>query len=138
MEAAAEKILVDAARIQPPQQLAGVGRRILDTVDPDGTLASDVEQRRRCYVALHQQPDGMVKLDGLLTVETAAAFTAVLNVVAASRTSTDNEDKTIPDDRVWAQRAHDGLLDLRIPPPELRTTPWVQRVVATPDDERCC
>ena len=109
---AAEKILIDAARVLPPPQLAGVGKQLIDTVDPDGTLAPESEQQRRRYVTLHQQPDGMVKLEGLLTAETGAAFTAVLNALAAPRTSTDEAGTTITDDRVWAQRAHDGLLDL--------------------------
>ena len=92
---AAEQILIDAARVLPPPQLAGVGKQLIDTVDPDGTLAPEVEQQRRRYVTLHQQPDGMVKLEGLLTAETGAAFTAVLAALAAPRPTTDDAGRRL-------------------------------------------
>ncbi len=43
----AEQILVGHAARFEPRQLAVIGRRLVDTLDPDGTLADDAEQHRR-------------------------------------------------------------------------------------------
>ncbi len=79
----AEQILVGHAARFEPRQLAVIGRRLVDTLDPDGTLADDAEQHRRRELRLCQRSDGSFDLHGRLTSECGVIWQTVLTAVAA-------------------------------------------------------
>ncbi len=78
-----EKLLVRYAGQFEPRQLSVIARRLVDTIDPDGTLADDAEQHRRRELRLCQRSDGAFDLHGRLTSECGAIWQTVLTAVAA-------------------------------------------------------
>src|SRR6185312_4010090 len=57
--AAAEAFLVEQAQQFDPTVLAGIARRLLDTLDPDGTLADEYWQKRHRFLSLVPTGGGM-------------------------------------------------------------------------------
>jgi hypothetical protein len=104
---AAERILTDAARSLDPATLSGVGRRLRDTLDPDGNYRDEADQQRRRGVSLHDTGDGMIRLHGDLDAETGALALTVLNALSAPQPTRDATDPRTP-----AQRRHDALRHL--------------------------
>lgn len=81
----AEQILVNAAHALNAQDLAGVARHLIDTINPDGPEPSDEEQQARRYLNLGPVRRGMTRIEGQLDPETAAKAEAVLGALAAPR-----------------------------------------------------
>ncbi|HEX8080720.1 MAG TPA: DUF222 domain-containing protein [Jatrophihabitans sp.] len=104
----AEKHLVEAATTLRPREVAAVGRRILAHLHPDGTLASEAEQRRRRGFTLHPESDGSYTARGRLTARCGALLLATLTPRSAPQPT----GEAGPDPRSQPQRMHDALQDL--------------------------
>ncbi|MFT4045006.1 MAG: DUF222 domain-containing protein, partial [Gordonia sp. (in: high G+C Gram-positive bacteria)] len=124
---AAETTLAHHVRAHTPRELAVIGARLLAHLDPDGTLTTDSDRRRRRNLWLNrQQPDLMSKLTGHLDPTTRALLDVVLDTWAAPGLN-NRDDDTSPrgsltdadpealataatrDHRTPAQRNHDAL-----------------------------
>lgn len=97
----AERKLVGYAHAFAPTELRTLADRLIDAVNPDGTLPPGEQQRRR-WARLQQRPDGSYELKGRLTPECGAAWQAVFSALG----------KPEPHDtRSTGQRTHPALLD---------------------------
>ena len=115
--AAAEVLLVEQAKLFDPSLLAGIARRLLDTLNPDGRLADEAYQQRHRRLSLGPSGDGMHRLTADLDAETAALAMSVLHSLAApksNRTTPGGGSDASPsggdrDERTSGQRLHDAL-----------------------------
>jgi hypothetical protein len=103
---AAERFLVEQARVFDPSVLAGIARRLLDTLDPDGRLADEAYQQRHRHLSLTPSGDGMHRLTADLDPQTAALAMSVLHSLAAPHTDQDTGER---DERSSGQRLHDAF-----------------------------
>jgi len=101
----AEAFLVEQARIFNATTLAGIARRLLDTLDPDGRLAEERSQQRRRFLSCVPIGDGMHRLTADLDPETAALAMSVLHSLAAPKPSASGDR----DERTAGQRLHDAF-----------------------------
>src|SRR5688572_5898380 len=53
-----EKLLVEQALVLPPEDLRLLADRVVDAIDPDGTLPNDELNQDRRHVEFHQRGDG--------------------------------------------------------------------------------
>ncbi|MGI8881532.1 MAG: DUF222 domain-containing protein, partial [Jatrophihabitans sp.] len=106
--AAIERTLVAEARNFDPDTLSKLGRRIVSTVDPDGTLPDDREHDRRRGGTLTVHRDGSGDLRVHFTPEAVAIVQAVVLPLAKPRPSGDGGR----DERTAGQRLHDAILDM--------------------------
>jgi hypothetical protein len=104
--AAAEEFLVQQARLFDPSVLAGIARRLLDTLDPDGRLEDEAYQQRHRHLSLTPAGDGMHRLAADLDPQTAALAMSVLHSLAAPHTNQDTGER---DERSSGQRLHDAF-----------------------------
>ena len=88
-----EVSLVTHAAEHDPVTLAKIGRRLIDLLDPDGTLSDDADRARRRDLSLLIHPDGT----GTLRGTTDAHLTELLAVVFDSLASPKRRPPT-PDD----------------------------------------
>ncbi len=102
-----ETFLVAQAQLLDPPRLSRLARRVVDTLDPDGTLATDRDHERRRSLRLRLNRDGSADLTARLTPACAAVWQSVLDPLAAPVPAEDGA----ADIRNAGQRAHDGLLD---------------------------
>jgi hypothetical protein len=105
--AAAEERLVDEAAHLDPAGVARLGRRILDHIDPDGTLRDHAWKQRIRTASLTRHHDGTGSLRALLTPEALETWQTVLDPLARPH-PTGPEG---PDPRSPGQRLHDALHD---------------------------
>ncbi|RZT77539.1 uncharacterized protein DUF222 [Micromonospora violae] len=105
-------VLVDWATQFDATQLRKLGTRILDHVAPEvadaaaeaALRAQESRTGRDRHVTISEQPDGRLRLTGILDTETAAALRAAIDPLSAP---------TGPDDtRTPGQRRHDALTDV--------------------------
>ncbi|MEU7610195.1 DUF222 domain-containing protein [Micromonospora sp. NPDC049204] len=105
-------VLVDWATQFDATLLRKLGTRILDHVAPDvadaaaeaALRASESRAARDRHVTVSEQPDGRLRLTGILDTEAAAAFRAAIDPLTTP---------TGPDDtRTPGQRRHDALADV--------------------------
>jgi hypothetical protein len=104
-QADAEAFLVEQARCFEAVTLAGIARRLLDTLDPDGTLSEERGQRRRRFLSCVPNGDGTHRLTADLDTETAALAMTVLHALAAPKPSANGQH----DERNAGQRMHDAF-----------------------------
>ncbi|WP_072813667.1 HNH endonuclease signature motif containing protein [Rhodococcus zopfii] len=79
----AEKILADAARSVPPEDLVKLGAHLLAYLNPDGDVPDEKERKRRRGVRIGKQgTDLMTPISGLLDPETRALLEPVLAKLA--------------------------------------------------------
>ena len=109
--AEAETFLVEQAGHFDATSLSVVAQRLVDTLDPDGTLADEKAQRARRFVSLAPTGHGTTRISGELDAETAAMAMAVLHSLAAPKRSGVG-DKSEPDPRTPGQRMHDAVKSL--------------------------
>jgi len=76
-----EATLVQAARHEHPGRLATTARLLLARLDPDGP--EPVDRARHRGLTLTVGPDGFGRLAGLLTPESAAVWTTILDTLSA-------------------------------------------------------
>ncbi len=116
----AEQQLAGLATQFRPDHLADIARQLDGYLNPDGNYTDDDRARRRGLTLGNQGPDGMSKLNGLVTPEVRATIEAVLAKLAApglcnpdDDTPTvdgpPSEDAATGDTRSNAQRNHDAL-----------------------------
>ena len=104
----AEHDLVDYARELDPEQLRHACARMLMCLDPDGSLGSTEDERRRgrAFTIGRQDRHGMYPVTGLLDPETGALLRAALEPLAAPRHTAHERDT-----RTVSQRMHDAVRD---------------------------
>lgn len=108
----AEAVLVEHARGQDAQFVAAVGRRIADTLNPDGLFDESDRMNRRGLHLGNQGPDGMSRLSGWLTPEARAYLEAVGAAVRPGHHVPDSDAVVVDaksDTRTAGQRLHDAL-----------------------------
>ncbi|GAB2556807.1 HNH endonuclease signature motif containing protein [Nocardia heshunensis] len=128
-----EQHLVEHSLTGAPDDLPKMGREILARLDPEGTVISDADRRRRRGITIARPGvDGMSKIDGWLTPELRAYLDAFLakyarpgmcnlddaEPLALSVTSIDSkvlDDAARRDRRDAGQRTHDALYALLQP-----------------------
>ena len=105
---AAEEELVGHARELDPDGLKHACAKLLQCVDPDGSLGSADEerQRSRAFSIGRQDRHGMYPVTGLLDPETGALLRAALEPLAAPRHTAHERDM-----RTVSQRMHDAVRD---------------------------
>ncbi len=102
-----QQFLVEQAVELDPSLLKQVARRVVDTLDPDGTLTEERDRQRRRDLSVRQRRDGSARVEGELTTICAEALLSVLDSVTKPAAA---EDGT-RDPRTPGQRRHDGLQD---------------------------
>lgn len=104
-----------------PEQVRKIGRRILDTIAPDGELDDRERARRRGVTLGPQGTDGLSRINGLITPELRATLEPGLHKLAAPgmcnpddetpcTSGTPSEAQIQGDARSGAQRNHDAML----------------------------
>ena len=104
-----EGFLVEQARQFEPRTLKSIARRLLDTVDPDGSLSDEADRARRRHLTAIRRADGSVHGSFDLEPLTGEALLTVLDTLARPRPADGTGAK---DRRTPGQRNHDGLRDL--------------------------
>ncbi|MGW5113027.1 DUF222 domain-containing protein [Nocardia sp. NPDC004123] len=124
--AEAEELLVTFCHTGSPDDLPKIGREILARLDPNGTVISDADRRRRRGIVIGRPGvDGMSKIEGWLTPGLRASLDAILAKLARPGmcniddteilTATARIDSKVleaaarRDRRDAAQRTHDAL-----------------------------
>jgi hypothetical protein len=108
----AEATLTGYAEVFGPRDLRRIAVKLVDVLDPDGTLAADRLAQDRRHLQLTANRDGTYTLTGRLTGTTGAALQATLSPLAKPRPDTPGHDRTVhgPEDgRTYGQRLHDAL-----------------------------
>jgi hypothetical protein len=109
----AERTLVRHARQQDAAFVATVGRRLADTLNPDGLFDDRDRMRCRSITLGRQGPDGMSRLSGWITPEGRAYIEALKAAVRPGHHMPGAEQTVVDagtDDRSGPQRLHDALL----------------------------
>jgi hypothetical protein len=107
----AEVFLVQQAQQFDPSVLAGIARRLLDTLDPDGRLQDEAYQQRHRHLSLQPAGDGMHRLTADLDPQTAALAMSVLHSLAAPKGDVEGNPDSAGerDERSSGQRLHDAF-----------------------------
>jgi len=103
-----------------PEQLRTVGRRLLDTLHPDGELDERERNRQRGVVFGPQQPDGLSRISGWVTPQCRATMEPALHKLGAPgmcnpddaqpcTCGTPTDAQIQADARSTAQRNHDAM-----------------------------
>jgi len=132
---AGERILTDAAMAVAPEELRGLAAKVVDAIDPDGTLPDDEHQKVSRFFHVRQAKDGSFRGEFRLTPGVGQKLKAVLGPLSAPRitafdlgdqpepitgTDTDGAGHTgpdvragrqvvEPDPRTHGQRMHDAV-----------------------------
>ena len=115
---AAERELVAHSGTFDPGEVALLGRRVLDVVDPDGSAELQARQAEREAAAAYARRDlrispagpGLRRICGFLDTEGAETLRAALDPLAAPRPA--DPATGVRDDRSHGQRMADALVDL--------------------------
>ena len=111
-----EKLLVEQAPVLPPEDLRILADRVVDAIDPDGTLPKDQLNQDRRHVEFHQRGDGSWAGTLRLTGALGSKLQALLGPLAKPRvnlvTGPDGRLIETPDERHHGQRMHDALEDV--------------------------
>jgi Domain of unknown function (DUF222) len=110
----AEKLLTDYAPILGSSDLRRYALSVVNAADPDGPEPVDDQlQQDRRYLELKQRRDGMWHLQGKLTTTVGVQLNAILDPLSKPRSTSledqDGQTTSIPDERLYGQRLHDGL-----------------------------
>src|SRR3954468_47004 len=110
---AADALLAQSAVAFGPAELREVAARVVERIDPDGTLPPEQLNADRRHLGLRKTRDGMWLVEGRLTGTVGAKLRAVLSPLAAPRpqtvTSDDGREVVEPDPRHHGQRLHDAV-----------------------------
>ena len=92
----------------PPEDLKLLANRVVDGIDPDGTVPDDELNEDRRYFHLRSTRDGAYVGDFRLTGTAGAKLKTLLDPLAKPRVDPSGE----VDSRTYGQRNHDALEDL--------------------------
>ena len=84
---AGERILTDAAKAVAPEELRGLAAKVVDAIDPDGTLPDDEHQKVSRFFHLRRAKDGSFRGEFRLTPDVGQKLSAVLGPLSAPRTT---------------------------------------------------
>ena len=104
-----ERTLVEQALHCHPDALRSAARRIVDRLDPDGTLSDEHDQERLRGITLTRNRDGSGTLSGRLTPACTERWLSVLDPLAAPIPADVHGAK---DTRTGSQRIHDAFDDV--------------------------
>jgi len=102
-----EATLLEHAQQFCPADLRKITRRLRDTYDQDGVLASEQDRARRRRLDVHQHADGSVSGSFVLDPVAGEALLSVLDPLAKPAPAADG----LADPRTPTQRRHDALRD---------------------------
>ena len=109
----AEEQLAGHAATFGPKDLKRLAQRVVDGINPDGTLPDDQLQQDRRHFTMQPTRDGGFAGEFRLTAEAGVKLQAVLGPLAKSRVNTTETADGIPveepDTRTYGQRMHDAL-----------------------------
>ena len=103
-----EALLTEHAAVFPPEDLRLLAARVVDRIDPDGTLPNDELNTDRRYFRLQSTRDGAYVGDFRLTGCLGAKLKTLLDPLAKLRVDPAGE----VDGRTHGQRLHDALEDV--------------------------
>ena len=83
--ATGEQLLTDHAALFPPEDLKLLAAKVVDAIDPDGTLPNDQLNEDRRYFHLHATRDGAYVGDFRLTGTAGAKLKTLLDPLAKPR-----------------------------------------------------
>ena len=106
--AAGEALLTEHAALFPPEDLRLLADRVVDAIDPDGTVPNDQLNEDRRYFHLRATRDGAYVGDFRLTGAAGAKLKTLLDPLAKLRI----DPSGAVDGRTHGQRLHDALEDL--------------------------
>ncbi len=106
--AAGEALLTEHAALFPPEDLRLLADRIVDAIDPDGTVPNDQLNEDRRYFHLRATRDGAYVGDFRLTGAAGAKLKTLLDPLAKLRI----DPSGAVDSRTHGQRLHDALEDV--------------------------
>jgi len=99
------EILLSHAQELDPDQLHGFAKRLIDALDPDGTLADDADHERHRDLTLSRNRDGSYAITGRLTPLCGAIWMPILDSLSQPVPATDGTR----DQRYPGQRRADGF-----------------------------
>jgi hypothetical protein len=102
----AERLLLEAARVEPPRALRRTAAALLARLDPDGLEPEEEKAQRRRGFSLVKHQDGTSSPRGTWTVETTELWEAILDALAAPQPADEASDPRTP-----AQRRHDAMAE---------------------------
>jgi hypothetical protein len=102
-----EQYLVEQARFFAAKDLRLIARRLVDTYDQDGRLASDADRERRRGITARQHADGTVSGSYCTDAVCGEALMTFFDAAAQPVAGPDGER----DPRTGAQRRHDAIRD---------------------------
>ena len=109
----ADELLATYTHSFQPQHLRQLAQRVVDRIDPDGTVPQDQLNADRRHLAFRKLTDGMYACEGRLTGAAGAKLQAVLGPLAQPRvekvTLDDGQVVDQDDPRHHGQRTHDAL-----------------------------
>lgn len=108
---AGEALLTEHAGIFPPEQLRILAARVVEGIDPDGTLPEEQLAHDRRHLRLRPTPDGGYAGEFRLTGACGSKLVALLNPLARPRANPEDCGGQ-GDPRTHGQRMHDALEDL--------------------------
>ena len=109
---AVESFLTEQAHQFDPRALRLIARRLIDTLDPDGTLSTDADRARRRELTIALRPDGSSRVSGELDAICTEAVLTVLDTLARptptdeSRRTRPPQPRTTPPRRTARRHAH--------------------------------
>ena len=106
--AAGEKLLTEHAPVFPPEDLRLLAVKVVDAINPDGSLPNDELNTDRRYLHLKATRDGAYVGDFRLTGSAGAKLKTLLDPLAKVRI----DPAGAVDERTHGQRQHDALEDL--------------------------
>ncbi len=119
-----ERLLTEYAQAFEPKALAQLADRIVDAIDPDGTVPREQLNHDRRYFTMRPTKDGAYVGEFRLTGALGSKLTALLSPLSKPRVENipgadaDADGAVVPrsgfttDERTFGQRMHDGLEDL--------------------------
>ncbi len=116
--AAGEKLLVDDAKVFNPEELKLLTQRVVDLLDPDGSVPDEQLQRDRRFLEIRSVADGGYAGQFRLTATCGTKLMALLGPLSKSRVDdpcASDEITTVGarakliDERTFGQRQHDAL-----------------------------
>ncbi len=105
---AGEQLLAEQAMLLPPEDVKRVADRVVDAIDPDGTLPDEQLNLDRRFFDLRPTRDGAWKGEFRLTGSAGAKLKTLIDPLSKVRVDESGETDT----RTVGQRRHDAMEDI--------------------------